>query len=128
MKADQLIVIWKANIPSQLLRSQTRDRAKGKSLRVNACPITHPDSRADSEINLFKPLITMGKKKTVDKASAKAAKKEKTAAKSDRSQKKKSKSKNQADSDSEGEDLESILDKVHFTLHLNAQSRSNFYW
>ena len=70
----------------------------------------------------------MGKKKTADKVSAKAAKKEKAAAKSDRSQKKKSKPKNQADSDSEGEDLESILDKVHFTLHLNAQSRSNFYW
>ena len=95
---------------------------------VIACSITYPDSRADSEINLFKPLITMGKKKTADKASAKAAKKEKTAAKSDRSQKKKSNFKNQADSDSEGEDLESILDKVQFALHLNAQSRSNFYW
>ena len=58
-------------------------------------------------------------KKTADKASAKAVKKAKTAAKSDRSQKKKSKSmksKNQADSDSEGEDLESILDKVLLSI------------
>lgn len=74
----------------------------------------------------------MAKKKPADKASAKAAKKAKTAAKSDRTQKKKTKTtktKNQADSDSEGEDLESILDKVPLALSFLANKiGSNVCW